>query len=160
MPKIKLDAIDRRILFALQKNARIANVNLAEEVGLSASPCLRRVGLLEREGIIRGYHASLDRSALGFGLTVFVNVKVERHDDEAAEAFRAAIRVLPEVVTCHLVSGDADFLLQVVVPDLHAYERLLLGALLKAPGVRDIRSNIAIQTVKDQPYLPLDRLTS
>ncbi len=160
MPKLRLDAIDRRIVAALQRNARLTNVELAEDIGLSPSPCLRRVGMLERAGVIAGYHARLDRSAIGLGLTVFVGVKVERHRDEEAEAFRKAVRSLPEVVSCHLVSGESDFLLQVVVPHLAAYERLLLGSLLKLPGVSDIRSNFAIQTVKETAPLPLAHLNS
>lgn len=160
MPKLKLDAIDRRILAALQRDAGLTNVQLAEEVGLSPSPCLRRVRLLEKAGVIGGYHASLDRAGLGLGLTVFVGIKVERHHDEPAAAFRKAVCTLPEVVSCHLVSGESDFLLQVVVPDLAAYERLLIGTLLKLPGVSDIRSNFAIQTVKPQAPLPLDHLPS
>lgn len=159
MPKISMDAIDRKILAALQHNGRLTNVELAEEVGLSPSPCLRRVRLLENAGVITGYHAALDRAGLGLGLTVFVGVKVERHHEEEATALREAVEALPEVVSCHLVSGEADFLLQVVVPDLAAYERLLLGTLLKLPAVNDIRSNFAIQTVKDRAPLPLDHLT-
>jgi Lrp/AsnC family leucine-responsive transcriptional regulator len=158
MPKLKLDAIDRRILAALQRDARLTNVQLAEEVGLSPSPCLRRVKLLEEAGILTGYHASLDRAEVGLGLMVFVGVKVERHGDTDAESFRVAVRRLPEVVVCHIVSGETDFLLQVVVPDLAAYERFLMGTLLKLPGVRDIRSNFVLQTVKAQTALPLDHL--
>jgi len=158
MPRVALDAIDRRILAALQREARLTNVQLAEEVGLSPSPCLRRVRLLEQAGVIAGYHARLERDALGLGLTVFVGIKVERHRDEAAERFRDAVQAVPEIVSCHLVSGEADFLLQVVVPDLAAYERLLLRTLLKLPGVRDVRSNFAIQTVKAEGRLPLDHL--
>lgn len=158
MPILKLDAIDRRILAALQRDGRLTNVELAEEVGLSPSPCLRRVRMLEKAGVIRGYHASLDRGGIGLGLTVFVGIKVERHHDEAATAFREAVRAVPEVISCHLVSGEADFLLQVVVPDLAAYERLLLDTLLRLPGVSDIRSNFAIQTVKAGAALPLDHL--
>ncbi|WP_274426487.1 Lrp/AsnC family transcriptional regulator [Chelativorans sp. YIM 93263] len=158
MPNTDLDAIDRKILAALQRNGRLSNVELAEEVGLSPSPCLRRVRLLENAGIISGYHAALDRGNLGLGLTIFVGVKVERHHEQAATAFREAVTALPEVISCHLVSGEADFLLQVVVQDLKAYERLLLSTLLRLPGVSDIRSNFAIQTVKDQASLPLDHL--
>lgn len=160
MPIMVLDAIDHRILRALQRDGRLSNVHLAEEVGLSPSPCLRRVRLLEEAGLIRGYHAALDRAAVGLGLTVFVGVKVERHREDDAEAFRAAVRALPQVVSAHLVSGESDFLLQVVVPDLAAYERFLTGTLLRLPGVSDIRSNVAIQTVKDQAALPLDHLPS
>jgi Lrp/AsnC family leucine-responsive transcriptional regulator len=158
VPKIKLDAIDRRILSALQRDGRLTNVQLAEEVGLSPSPCLRRVRLLEEAGIIDGYHASLSRIGVGLGLTVFVGVKVERHHDRSATAFRDAIQELSEVVACHIVSGETDFLLQVVVPDLPAYEQFLMGTLLKLPGVNDIRSNFALQTVKAQTPLPLDHL--
>jgi Lrp/AsnC family leucine-responsive transcriptional regulator len=158
VPTPHLDAIDRRILAALQRDGRLTNVQLAEEVGLSPSPCLRRVRLLEEAGVITGYHARLDRAALGLGLTVFVGVKVERHDDEAAARFRDSVRAVPEIVSCHLVSGESDFLLQVVVPDLQGYERLLLGTLLRLPGVSDIRSNFAIQTVKAEGRLPLDHL--
>jgi Lrp/AsnC family leucine-responsive transcriptional regulator len=155
---MKLDAIDYRILAALQRDGRLTNVQLAEEVGLSPSPCLRRVRMLEKAGTIGGYHAALDRSGVGLGLTVFVGIKVERHHDEPAAAFRDAVQALPEVISCHLVSGAADFLLQVVVPDLAGYERFLLGTLLKLPGVSDIRSNFAIQTVKGQAPLPLGHL--
>lgn len=158
MPAPKLDAIDRRILAALQRDGRLTNVQLAEEVGLSPSPCLRRVRLLEEAGVIGGYHAALNRAALGLGLTVFVGIKVERHHATEATEFREAVAALPEVVSCHLVSGEADFLLQVVVPDLAGYERLLLDVLLKLPGVSDIRSNFAIQTVKTQGPLPLEHL--
>lgn len=155
---MQLDNLDRRILDALQRNAKLSNVQLAEEVGLSPSPCLRRVRLLEEAGVIRGYHAQLDRSKAGLGLTVFVGVKVERHHDESANAFRAAVIDLPEVISCHVVSGESDFLLQVVLPDLASYEDFLFSTLLKLPAVSDIRSNFAISTVKSQTALPLDHL--
>tara|TARA_Y100000589_G_scaffold218428_1_gene206067 strand:- start:3477 stop:3962 length:486 start_codon:yes stop_codon:yes gene_type:complete len=155
---MQLDNLDRRILVALQRNAKLSNVQLAEEVGLSPSPCLRRVRLLEEAGVIRGYHAQLDRSKAGLGLTVFVGVKVERHHDESANAFRAAVIDLPEVISCHVVSGESDFLLQVVLPDLASYEDFLFSTLLKLPAVSDIRSNFAISTVKSQTAVPLDHL--
>ena len=155
---MQLDNLDRRILDSLQRNAKLSNVQLAEEVGLSPSPCLRRVRLLEEAGVIRGYHAQLDRSKAGLGLTVFVGVKVERHHDASANAFRAAVIDLPEVISCHVVSGESDFLLQVVLPDLASYEDFLFSTLLKLPGVSDIRSNFAISTVKSQTALPLDHL--
>ncbi len=155
---MQLDNLDRRILDALQRNAKLSNAQLAEEVGLSPSPCLRRVRLLEEAGVIRGYHAELDRSKSGLGLTVFVGVKVERHHDASANAFRAAVIDLPEVISCHVVSGESDFLLQVVLPDLASYEDFLFSTLLKLPAVSDIRSNFAISTVKSQTALPLDHL--
>lgn len=159
MPKLKLDAIDRKILTALQEDARLSNVQLAGKVGLSPSPCLRRVKMLEKAGALQGYHAALDRNAVGLGLTVFVGIRVERHHEETATAFRTSVQNLPEVFSCHLVSGESDFLLQVVVADLAAYERFLSGTLLRLPGVIDIRSNFAIQTVKSQGELPLTHLS-
>lgn len=158
MPKLDLDDIDRRILAALQRDARLTNVELAAEVGLSPSPCLRRVRRLEEAGVVAGYRAILERTEIGLGLMVFVGIKVDRHQETDAETFRRAVRDMPEVVACHLVSGESDFLLQMVLPDLAAYERLLIGTLLKIPGVKDIRSNFAIQTVKPPGPLPLDHL--
>lgn len=158
MPNLKFDAIDRKILAALQRNARLTNVELADEVGLSPSPCLRRVKILEEAGVIDGYHANLNRAGLGLGLTIFVGIKVQRHHGAAPDVFRDAVQNVPEVIACHLVSGDADFLLQVVVPDLAAYEQLLLGTLLKLPDVSDIRSNFAIRSIKDTTPLPLGHL--
>jgi Lrp/AsnC family leucine-responsive transcriptional regulator len=158
MPDYNLDRFDRRILETLQANGRLPNIDLAAEIGLSPSPCSRRVRLLEESGVIKDYSAVLDRELVGLGLTVFVGIKVERHREKEAEAFREAVSVLPEVIMAHLVSGESDFLLQVVVPDLRAYEDFLTGTLLKLPGVRDIRSNFAIQTVKPQSPLPLAHL--
>ncbi len=158
MPNHKLDAYDHRILAALQRDGRLSNVQLAEAIGLSPSPCLRRVRLLEEAGVIRRYGADLDRDQVGLGLTVFVGIKVERHHEEQAEAFRRSVVDLPEVISVHLVSGEADFLLQVVVPDLRAYEHFLTGTLLKLPGVSDIRSNFAISTLKESAPLPLQHL--
>jgi Lrp/AsnC family leucine-responsive transcriptional regulator len=155
---MKLDAFDRKILAALQRDGRLSNVQLAEEIGLSPSPCLRRVRMLEDAGVIRGYQAILDRDEVGLGMTIFVGIKVERHTDERAEAFRQAVTALPEVISAFLVSGESDFLLQVVVPDLRAYDRFVTGKLLKLPGVSDIRSNFAINTVKAPGPLPLGHL--
>lgn len=150
-----LDDPDRKILSALQADGRLSNVELAGRIGLSESPCSRRVRRLEQEGVIEGYRAVLNRQKLGLGLTVFVGVKVGPHDHIEEQTFANAVTALPEVVSCHLVSGDMDFLLQVVVPDLAAYERLLIGTLLKLPGVRDIRSSFAMRTYKSDAPLPL-----
>lgn len=155
---LNFDGYDRGILAALQRDGRLTNVQLAEEIGLSASPCLRRVRNLEETGVIRGYQATLDAEALGLGLTVFVGVKVERHHETDAERFRNAVLALPEVISAFLVSGESDFLLHVVVPDLRGYERFLTSVLLKLPGVRDIRSNFAIKEIKPQGPLPLGHL--
>jgi Lrp/AsnC family leucine-responsive transcriptional regulator len=158
MPKTDLDAIDHRIVAALQADGRLTNLELAERVGLSPSPCLRRVKRLERDGYIETYRAMLQRDRLGLGLTVFVGVKIGGHANVEAEAFQDAIIALPEVVACHLVSGEADYLLEVVVPDLAHYQRFLVGKLLNLAIVREVRSNIAIQTLKAGAPLPLNHL--
>ena len=149
-----LDSVDRRLLEALQREGRLSNVALAERVHLSPSPCLRRLKALEHDG----YRAILDREAVGLGLTAFVELKVEGHSDRLADAIQEAVAKMPEVVACHIVSGAADFLLEVVVPDLRAYEHFLLGSLLKLPSVADVRSNFAIRTVKAPGPLPLGHL--
>lgn len=153
-----LDDFDRRILQTLQVEGRLPNTDLANRVGLSATPCLRRVKALEQAGVIAGYRADLDRGRVGLGLTVMVGVKVDGHRDESATAIQEAFKAMPEVVSCHLVSGEADFLLEVVVTDLQGYERFLLGKLLKLPMVKDIRSSFVIRTVKDKAPLPLQQL--
>jgi Lrp/AsnC family transcriptional regulator, leucine-responsive regulatory protein len=154
-----LDSVDRRILDVLQVEGRLANVALAERVHLSPSPCLRRVKGLEGDGVITGYRAMLDREAIGLGLTGFIEIKVEGHSEKLASELEKAVAKMPEVVSAYLVSGAADFLLEVVVPDLRSYEQLLLGKLLALPGVHDVRSNFAIRTVKAPSPLPLGHLT-
>ena len=153
-----LDAIDRRIVMALQADARLSNVDLAAAVGLSPSPCLRRVKRLEREGYIEGYRASLRRDRVGLGLSVFVGVKIDGHANERALVFERAVSAMPEVIACHLIAGEADYLLEVVVPDLQGYQRFLVGKLLNLAAVREVKSNIAIQTVKAGGPLPLAHL--
>jgi Lrp/AsnC family transcriptional regulator, leucine-responsive regulatory protein len=160
MPKLDLDPIDCRIVAALQADGRLSNVELAERVGLSPSPCLRRVKRLERDGYIEAYRALLQRNRLGLGLTVFVGVKIDGHADERADALQEAIVAMPEIVACHMVSGEADYLLEVVVPDLDHYQRFLLGKLLNLPIIKEVRSNIAIQTLKAAAPLPLNHLTA
>lgn len=150
-----MDAIDRSILRELQAEGRLANNALADRVRLSPSPCLRRLKRLESDGTIRGYRAMVDRRRVGLGLTVFVEVKVDGHSRERAREFEAAVMGVDAVVACHVLAGQADFLLEVVVADLAAYERLLLDTLLQLPGVIDMRSNIAIRTVKESAPLPL-----
>jgi len=158
MPKLDIDAIDRRIVAALQADGRLTNTDLAERVGLSPSPCLRRVNRLEREGYIEGYRATLRRDHIGLGLTVFVGVKIEEHANDKAIAFEEAVVTFPEVVACHMVAGEADYLIEVVVPDLDHYRSFLVGKLLELSLIREVRSNIAIQTLKAGAVLPLDHL--
>ena len=150
-----VDTIDRSILRELQTEGRLANNALADRVRLSPSPCLRRLKRLEADGTIRGYRALVDRRRVGLGLTLFVEVKVGGHSRERAREFEAAVMQVEAVVACHVLAGTADFLLEVVVADLAAYERLLLDTLLQLPGVVDVRSNISIRTVKESAPLPL-----
>ena len=158
MPKLELDPIDRRIIAELQTDGRLTNVELADRVGLSPSPCLRRVKRLEADGAIDGYRAVLRRDRVGLGFSVFVAVKIDGHANDKALKFEREIVSMPEVIACHLVSGGADYLLEVVVSDLESYQRFLVGKLLVLPIVRDVRSNIAIQTLKENSALPLDHL--
>ncbi len=158
MPKVDLDPIDCRIVAELQSDGRLSNVDLADKVGLSPSPCLRRVKRLEQEGYIAGYRAALRRDRVGLRFSVFVGVKIDGHANERALAFEKAVVEMPEVVACHLVSGEADYFLEVVVPDIDDYQRFLVGKLLNLPIVREVRSNIAIQTLKAGAPLPLAHL--
>jgi Lrp/AsnC family transcriptional regulator, leucine-responsive regulatory protein len=154
----RLDEIDCRVLDVLQADGRISNVKLAERLHLSPSAALRRHKGLERSGAIDHYQAVLNRSVVGLGLTIFVDVKVSAHSADCAAAVEAAVETIPEVVSCHIVSGEADFLMEVVVPDLAAYERVLLDTLLRLPNVSDVRSNFAIRTLKAHGSLPLGYL--
>ena len=155
LPPPALDAIDRKILAALQENARLPNVQLAEAVGLSPSPCLRRVRELEEQGVIRRYVTLLDPVPIGLPVSVFVNVTLERQVEQALERFEKAILERPEVMECYLMTGDADYLLRVVCADLAAYERFLLDHLTQIPGVAAIRSSFALKQVKYATALPV-----
>jgi Lrp/AsnC family leucine-responsive transcriptional regulator len=150
-----LDSTDRRMLEILQREGRISNAALAERLHLSPSPCLRRLRALEADGVISGYRAMLDRQKLGLGLTVFVEVKVDGHSERVAATISEKVSAAPEVVSAYIVSGAADFLLEVVVPDLAAYERLMFDTLLRLPNVGDVRSNFALRTVKPASPLPV-----
>jgi Lrp/AsnC family transcriptional regulator, leucine-responsive regulatory protein len=160
MPNEALDTIDRRIVAALQEDGRLSNVDLANKVGLSPSPCLRRVNRLEREGYIESYRAVLGRKRIGLGLTVFVGVKIEGHADDRATTFEEGVVAMPEVIACHMIAGEVDYLLEVTVPDLDAYQQFLVSKLLNLPLVREVRSNIAIQTLKAGAPLPLAHLSA
>jgi Lrp/AsnC family transcriptional regulator, leucine-responsive regulatory protein len=150
------DRVDRAIVSRLQVDGRLPNVDLAEAVSLSPSACLRRVKALEASGIIAGYRAELDRVRAGLGLTVFIELKVESHSQETSAQLEAALTAIPAVVACYLISGTADFFVEVVVPDLAAYEQLLLGQILAIPQVVSAQSNFAIRTVLNRGPLPLD----
>ena len=150
-----IDLTDRKMLEILQRDGRISNAALAEQLHLSPSPCLRRLRALESDGVITGYRAELDRNKLGLGLTVFVEIQVDGHSDRTAAAISKALRETPEVTSAHIVSGAADFRLEVVVQDLAAYERLMFDTLLRLPNIGDVKSNFALRTVKTASPLPL-----
>lgn len=153
--KIKIDATDRRLLGALQANGRMAVTELAEQVGLTASPCLRRLKMLEDAGIIRGYAALVDQARVGLPVSVFVSVKLEMQREAALERFEATIRDCPEVVECYLMTGPRDYLLRVVAADLTAYERFLKETLTRVEGVASIESSFALAQVKHSSVLPI-----
>jgi Lrp/AsnC family leucine-responsive transcriptional regulator len=150
------DKVDRAILAQLQRDGRIANVDLADAVGLSPSACLRRVKALEADGIIAGYRAEVSRARAGLGLTVFVGLKVDRHSRETSAQVEEALLAIPAVVACYLVSGSDDFLIEAAVPDLAGYEKLLLDQVLAIPDVTEARSTFAIRTVLSRGPLPLE----
>jgi DNA-binding Lrp family transcriptional regulator len=150
-----LDEIDRRILRTLQEDGRIQNVELAEKVGLSPSPCLRRVRLLEEAGVIERYVALLNASKIGVGLTVFVRVWLKSQDAKTVDKFTAEIQRIPEIVECHLMAGDSDFLLRVVSADLDAYRRFQAEHLTRIDGVQSVKTEIPMQKVKQTSQLPL-----
>ena len=153
--RLKLDALDRKILRELQDNARISNVDLARAVGLSPSPCLRRVRELEDAGLVRRYVTLLDPAALGLGVSVLVQVSLDRQAEANLEAFESAVLNRPEVMECYLMTGDADYMLRVVVPDIAAFERFLFEHLTRVPGVANLRSSFALKQVKYTTALPI-----
>ena len=155
MPDIGLDAIDRRILDRLQEDGRVSNVELANDVGISSSPCWRRVRELEKRGVISGYVALVDAAAVGLPVSVFIQVTLERQIEAALETFEAAVKERPEVMECYLMTGDADYLLRVVVSDLPTYEAFLKDHLTRIPGIANIKSSFALNQVKYRTSLPL-----
>src|SRR5688572_23560213 len=149
------DDIDRRILIALQESGRLSNLALAERVGLSAAPCMRRVRALESAGVILRYVALLDARAVDFAVTVFAQVRLSRPGERELEAFESAVRARPEVLECYLMSGEADYLLRIVVPDVAAYERFLKDSLTRFQNVASIRSTFALRQAKYSTALPI-----
>lgn len=152
---MKLDTINRQLLAALQENGRMPVTELAENVGLTTSPCLRRLKMLEQAGVIRGYGAQIDQEKVGLPVSVFISIKLERQREEALERFESAIRDCPEVVECYLMTGPRDYLLRVVAKDLSAYERFLKETLTRIAGVASIESSFALAQVKHSNSLPI-----
>ena len=155
MPGSFLDEIDSRILQVLQENARISNVDLADAVGISPSPCWRRVRELEQSGVIDRYVTLVRPSTVGLPVSVFIQVSLEKQVEAALEEFEAAVLARPEVMECYLMTGDADYLLRVVLSDLEAYERFLLDHLTRIPCVASIKSSFALKQVKYRTALPV-----
>ncbi|MBK0399164.1 Lrp/AsnC family transcriptional regulator [Limibaculum sp. M0105] len=158
VPELRLDAIDVKILALLQERADIPNVELADAVGLSPSPCLRRVRLLEEAGIIRRRVTLLEPRAVDLSVNVFVSVTLEKQVEERLQEFETAVRRRPEVMECYLMTGQSDYLLRVAVPDLDAYERFLKNHLTRIPGVASIKSSFALKQVQYRTALPLGHI--
>lgn len=156
MVRVKLDAIDLRILRDLQEDGRITNVDLAKRAGISPPPCLRRVRALEETGCIRGYHADLDADALGYGVKVFANVGLHSQAEADLLAFEQLIATWPEVRECHMLAGETDFLLKIVATDWDAYQRFLTTRLTAAPNVSVVKSALAIRSSKHLPGVPIE----
>ncbi|ABA49491.1 Lrp/AsnC family transcriptional regulator [Burkholderia pseudomallei] len=152
---MKLDSIDRRILRALQRDGRQQNVELAKEVGLSPSPCLRRVRLLEEAGVIERYVAVLNPAKVGRGLTVFTRVWLKEQDADTVAHFAEAVQHLPQVVECHLMAGDCDFLLRVVAADIDDYRQFQMQHLTRIRGVQSVKTEIPLQKVKLTSEVPV-----
>lgn len=170
MAKIALDKTDRKILAVLQADGRLSNQDVAERVNLSPSPCLRRIKRLEDAGVIRQYVALLAPEKLGLGLLAYINVRLEKHSDQASGAgqrgapgpaasprasFAQAVEHWPEVVACYAMTGEMDYLLRVHVEDMEHFSRFVMGTLLKHPAVLDVKSSFALQRIKDTTALPL-----
>lgn len=153
-----MDRTDVRILDLLQREGRISNVELAERVALSPTPCLRRVKRMEEAGLIVGYRAELDRRAVGLGVTAFVSINIERHGPEATKAFVEAVSNIDAVVACHVLTGSFDFLLEVVTPTLDEYSDVMLERLGGLPGVTSLQTMIALKSQWRPRTLPLDHL--
>ena len=157
MTAVSLDRTDLVLLAELQRAGRGTNAELAERVHLSPSACLRRVQRLEREGVITGYRAEVDPERIGLGLQAFVRVQLARHDAEAVAAFARFVNEWDEVVACHALTGDMDYLVQVAVSDLEHFSRFLLDRLLNQAGVADVNSSFVLRTVKPFRGLPVPR---
>lgn len=155
MRRVKLDRIDRRILHDLQDKGRMTNVELAKRAGISAPPCLRRVRALEKAGLIKGYHAEVNAEALGFTVTVFAQVGLSSQAEADLRAFEQLVGSYPEVRECHMLAGEADFLLRIVATDWDAYQRFLTSKLTPAPNVSHVKTALAIRSTKTEPGVPI-----
>lgn len=151
----ELDAYDRRILALLQEDAALSSAQIAEQVGLSQSPCWRRIQRLKDEGIIRRQVTLLDRKKVGLNTQIFAEVKLNAHGRSNFTEFTAAIRSFPEVLECYVLMGSVDFLLRIVTPDIEAYERFFFEKLSMVPGIQEVNSTVALSEIKSTTSLPL-----
>lgn len=151
-----LDRIDREILSLLQDDGRMTNVDLAERVGLTAPPCLRRVRALEQSGVIRGYHADIDPTAMGFPITVFAMVSLKSQAEHDLAAFERHVAAIPEVRECYMLNGEIDFILKIVAADLESFQRILTTHLTPAPNVASVKSSLTIRNAKALCGVPID----
>ena len=158
MPRGTWDAIDRRILEIIQEEARISNAELAARVGLSPSPCWRRVRALEDAAVIRRYVTLVDAEAIGLPINVFATVTLEKQVERALERFERAVAERPEVMECYLMTGEFDYLLRIMVPSLGAYERFLMDHLTRIDGIASIKSSFALKQVRYKTALPLEHI--
>jgi Lrp/AsnC family transcriptional regulator, leucine-responsive regulatory protein len=155
---MELDRYDQRILEVLQEEGRISNQELADRIGLSPSPCLRRVRTLEEAGLVTGYRALLDAKKLGYALMALIHISMDRHTPERFTNFETKIGEIPEVLECLLITGqDADYQLKVVVRDMDAYQELLLNRITRIEGVSGVHSSFVLRRVVDKTALPVDR---
>ncbi|NMG44997.1 winged helix-turn-helix transcriptional regulator [Aromatoleum toluvorans] len=152
----ELDRIDRKILDLLQKDGRISMTDLAAKIGLSATPCTERVRRLEREGVITGYHAHVNPHALGKNLLVFVEIKLSAKSGEVFDRVKKELSFVPEVMECHLVSGDFDYLVKARITEMGEYRRLLGNILLKLPSAAESRSYVVMEELKETLYVPAE----
>ncbi|MCB1498428.1 MAG: Lrp/AsnC family transcriptional regulator [Bauldia sp.] len=150
---MQVDHFDRKIIAALAESGRLSTVELSTRVGLSPSACTRRVQSLEAAGIIAGYRAVIDPHAIGLGITAFVEITLERQNDDTLRAFEASLAACPNVLSCHLMSGASDYLVQIVARDLNDFERLHANVLGHLPGVARIESKFALRTAIDRPLV-------
>jgi Lrp/AsnC family leucine-responsive transcriptional regulator len=153
---MQLDRYDRQILRQLQDDGRLSNQELADRIGLSPSPCLRRVRALEEAGIIAGYRAMVDAKALGLSLMALIHISMDQHTPERFEGFEAAVRDIPEIMECLLITGQsADYQLKTVVRDMDAFQELLLNRITRIPGVTGVHSSFVLRRVVDKTALPI-----
>jgi len=152
---MSFDRIDRQILAHLQQDGRMTNVELAERVGLTAPPCLRRVRALEEAGVIRGYHAELDPASLGFPITVFAMVSLRSQAEHDLAAFEAHVAGIPEIRECHMLNGEIDFILKIVASDLKSFQEILTTHLTTAPNVASVKTSLTIRTAKSTSGIPV-----